>query len=82
LIAAALHRTVAFEVGAFDVDARRGWSVDVVGEAEEILHPDERARAEALGLKPWAGAADDRYVRIRAQQVSGRRVAAPSEIGR
>ena len=78
LIAAALYRTVAFEVDSFDVDARRGWSVDVVGEAEEILHPDERARAEGLGLEPWAGEARDRYVRIRAQQVTGRRIAAPA----
>ena len=78
LIAAALQRTVAFEVDAFDVDARQGWSVDVVGEAEEIRHPDERARAETLELEPWAGEARDRYVRIRARQVTGRRIASPA----
>jgi uncharacterized protein len=75
LIAAALHRTVAFEVDSFDVDARRGWSVDVVGEAEEIVHPDERARAEELSLESWAGEARDRYVRIRSRQVTGRKIA-------
>jgi uncharacterized protein len=78
LIAAALHHTVAFEVDAFDVDARVGWSVDVVGEAEEIVHPDERERAEGLGLEAWAGEVRDRYVRIRAQQITGRRIAAPA----
>jgi nitroimidazol reductase NimA-like FMN-containing flavoprotein (pyridoxamine 5'-phosphate oxidase superfamily) len=36
LLAAALYRTMAFEIDAFDVEARTGWSVDVVGEAEEI----------------------------------------------
>ena len=71
LLAAALARTVVF-----DVDARQGWSVDVVGEAEEIRDPDERARAEALGLEPWAGEARDRYVRVRARHVTGRRIAA------
>ena len=76
LLAAALARTVVFEIDAFDVDARQGWSVDVVGEAEEIRDPDERARAEALGLEPWAGEARDRYVRVRARHVTGRRIAA------
>jgi nitroimidazol reductase NimA-like FMN-containing flavoprotein (pyridoxamine 5'-phosphate oxidase superfamily) len=74
LVAAALHRTVAFETDAFDVNARTGWSVDVVGTAEELVRPDELQRAEALGLEPWAGAPRDRYVRIRAEHVSGRRV--------
>jgi nitroimidazol reductase NimA-like FMN-containing flavoprotein (pyridoxamine 5'-phosphate oxidase superfamily) len=74
LIAAALHSTVAFEVDAFDVDAHAGWSVDVVGEIAEIVHPADRARAEALGLEPWAGEVRDRYVRIRAEEVTGRRI--------
>jgi nitroimidazol reductase NimA-like FMN-containing flavoprotein (pyridoxamine 5'-phosphate oxidase superfamily) len=74
LVAAALHRTVAFEIDAFDVDVRDGWSVDVVGTAEEIVQPDDLRRAEALGLEPWAGAERDRYIRIRAEHVSGRRV--------
>lgn len=76
LIAAVLHRVVAFEVDDFDAAARAGWSVNVVGRAEEITHPDEYARAEALGLEPWAGGdVRDRYVRIRGEHVSGRRVA-------
>jgi len=75
LIAAVLHRTVAFEVDAFDVDAHTGWSVNVVGPAEEIVHPDDVARARALDLRPWAGDVRDRFVRIRAGDVTGRRVA-------
>ena len=39
LIAAALHRTVVFEVDNFNVATREGWSVDVVGTAEEIVRP-------------------------------------------
>lgn len=74
LIAAALHRTVAFEIDGFDERSRSGWSVDVVGEATEITNADERRRAEALGLEAWAGEARDRYVRIRAAEITGRRI--------
>jgi hypothetical protein len=74
LIAAALHRTVAFEVDDFSEATRTGWSVDVIGEAHEIVHPDELARAERLGLEPWAGDVRDRFVRIHTEDVSGRRI--------
>ena len=75
LIAAALRREVVFEVDDFDAATRSGWSVNVVGIAEELEDPAERARAEALELHPWAGEIRDRYVRIRAAEVSGRRIA-------
>jgi nitroimidazol reductase NimA-like FMN-containing flavoprotein (pyridoxamine 5'-phosphate oxidase superfamily) len=74
LIAAALHRTVAFEVDEYDVSARTGWSVNVVGAAEELVGRDDLTRARALGLEPWAGEFRDRFVRIRAEEMSGRRV--------
>ena len=75
LIAAALHREVVFEIDSYDVGARTGWSVNVLGIAEEIDHGPELERAEELGLDPWAGEVRDRYVRIRALEVSGRRIA-------
>jgi uncharacterized protein len=74
LIAAALNRELVFEADSFDTSTRSGWSVNVVGPAEEIDDPHERSRAEALGLEPWAGEVRDRYVRIRADNVSGRRI--------
>jgi nitroimidazol reductase NimA-like FMN-containing flavoprotein (pyridoxamine 5'-phosphate oxidase superfamily) len=74
LIAAALNRTVAFEIDEFDVSARTGWSVIVVGAAEEVVAPEELSRVRALGLEPWAGEVRDRFVRIRADEVTGRRV--------
>ena len=37
----------------------------------------ELTRVEALGLHPWAGELRDRYVRIRADDVSGRRIDPP-----
>jgi len=77
LIAAALQREIVFEIDFFDLAARTGWSVNVVGVAEEIVKSSELARAETLPLEPWAGEARDRYVRIRALEVSGRRIMAP-----
>jgi len=74
LIAAAMHREVVFEIDSFDMETRSGWSVNVLGTAEEIQHPDELTRADALGLDPWAGEVRDRYVRIRASELSGRRI--------
>lgn len=74
LIAAALHREVVFEVDDFNVAERSGWSVNVVGAADEITTAEELARVEALDLHPWAGESRDRVVRIRAEQLTGRRV--------
>jgi uncharacterized protein len=74
LIAAALNRTVAFEVDDYDLSARTGWSVLVVGTAEEIRAPEELRRVRSLDLEPWAGEVRDRYVRVRAEEVTGRRV--------
>jgi len=76
LIAAALHRQAVFEVDSYDVENRTGWSVNVVGTVEEIEEPGERARAEALDLQPWAGEARDRYVRLHAGSLTGRRIRA------
>jgi nitroimidazol reductase NimA-like FMN-containing flavoprotein (pyridoxamine 5'-phosphate oxidase superfamily) len=81
LIAAALNRDVVFEIDAYDVATRSGWSVNVVGPVEEIEEPAERARAEALGLEPWAGEVRDRYVRLHARAVTGRRICTDTEGG-
>ena len=74
LIAAALQRDVVFEIDDFDTETCTGWSVNVVGVPEEIEEVTERARAEALDLPAWAGEVRDRYVRIHAAEVSGRRI--------
>lgn len=74
LIAAALRREVVFEIDSYDIAARTGWSVIVVGTAEEIEDAGDLVRAEALDLPAWAGEIRDRYVRIRAVELSGRRI--------
>jgi uncharacterized protein len=65
--------TVAFEVDDIDVDSESGWSVLVVGCAGPAS-PSSRARAEALGLYPWAAGDRQQLVRIRPEFVSGRRL--------
>lgn len=74
LIAAALQRSVAFEVDEYDVESRTGWSVNVIGTIEEILDRAELERARALDLPCWAGELRDRYVRIRARAMTGRAI--------
>ena len=78
LIAAALEREVVFEVDSFSAPECSGWSVNVLGVAAEIVHPAELGQAEALDLPSWAGDVRDRYVRIRAREVSGRRILPPA----
>jgi nitroimidazol reductase NimA-like FMN-containing flavoprotein (pyridoxamine 5'-phosphate oxidase superfamily) len=75
LIAAALNERVVFEIDHVETERHGGWSVDVVGTAEEIVHPRDVARAEALELPCWAGEVRNRYVRIRTERVTGRRIA-------
>jgi nitroimidazol reductase NimA-like FMN-containing flavoprotein (pyridoxamine 5'-phosphate oxidase superfamily) len=74
LIAAALNGRVAFEIDEYDVSALTGWSVVAVGTAEEVVDREELARVRSLGLQPWAGEFRDRFVRIRVDEISGRRV--------
>jgi nitroimidazol reductase NimA-like FMN-containing flavoprotein (pyridoxamine 5'-phosphate oxidase superfamily) len=74
LIAAALLRSVAFEVDDYDVESRTGWSVNVTGTIEEIIGRRDLERARALDLPSWAGEARDRYVRIRTHAVTGRAI--------
>jgi nitroimidazol reductase NimA-like FMN-containing flavoprotein (pyridoxamine 5'-phosphate oxidase superfamily) len=74
LIAAVLHQTVAFEIDDYDTRTSTGWSVNVVGSPEEIVHPVDVGRAQALGLPCWAGEARDRFVRIRVHELSGRSI--------
>jgi uncharacterized protein len=69
---------VSFEADSYDQATRVGWSVVVNGLAEIIDSGTEAARLDALGLKPWAGAAERVWVRIRPSSVTGRRIPAPA----
>ena len=72
--AALSHTVVAFEVDAFSPMDHTGWSVLVQGLAHEICDPGELRRASALPLRAWASDRVNRFIRIRPQEVSGRRL--------
>ena len=73
LDAALANQVVAFEVDDLDEATGAGWSVMVTGIAEEIAD-DEVSWAHTLGLQAWAGDGGTRFMRIRCEQISGRRV--------
>ncbi|MFC4913908.1 pyridoxamine 5'-phosphate oxidase family protein [Actinomadura gamaensis] len=72
LDAALRGAVVAFEIDQIDAGARSGWSVVVVGRAR--VETDAAAIAELDGLRLVTWMPDERphYVRITAEQVTGR----------
>jgi nitroimidazol reductase NimA-like FMN-containing flavoprotein (pyridoxamine 5'-phosphate oxidase superfamily) len=73
LDAARQGRTVSFEVDEIDTPGERGWSVLAVGPCC-LASPATKARAEALGLYPWAAGDRQQLVRIRPLSLTGRRI--------
>jgi nitroimidazol reductase NimA-like FMN-containing flavoprotein (pyridoxamine 5'-phosphate oxidase superfamily) len=69
----------AFEIDGADPTARCGWSVIVLGVAEEISTPSEIRRLERLGPEPWAPGPKPHWMRIRARTVTGRRIVIGAE---
>ena len=77
LLAASMGRPIAFEVDAWDTAGHTGWSVLLRGSAEEVLDADELDNLAHLGLEPWADAVPrTHWVRIRADEITGRRIPA------
>lgn len=75
LEAAEMHHRFAFEVDHWDPDSHTGWSVMAHGSGEVVDDQEEIRRLEALGLESWAeGEASDVWVRIRLDDITGRRV--------
>jgi nitroimidazol reductase NimA-like FMN-containing flavoprotein (pyridoxamine 5'-phosphate oxidase superfamily) len=74
LSAALMKVLVAFEVDEADAATRTGWSVVVVGYCEEIRDRATRERVDGLDLDPWVAEGRDFVVRIRARNVTGRRI--------
>jgi nitroimidazol reductase NimA-like FMN-containing flavoprotein (pyridoxamine 5'-phosphate oxidase superfamily) len=76
LTALLLSTEAAFEIDGIEPDAHSGWSVIVIGTAEEITQAAEVHRLEQLGVRPLAPGDKPHWIRIRATVVSGRRIAA------
>jgi uncharacterized protein len=71
-----LRANAAFEIDGIDAGARTGWSVIIIGMAEEITSPTEIRRLDRLGLEQWAPGPKPHWMRIRAWTVTGRRIVA------
>jgi nitroimidazol reductase NimA-like FMN-containing flavoprotein (pyridoxamine 5'-phosphate oxidase superfamily) len=65
---------VAFEADHFDPLTRTGWSVLVQGRSRVVTDAVEIERHLAQPLLPWADPFAERFVEIRCERVSGRRV--------
>lgn len=70
-----LSGQAAFEIDGIEPATETGWSVVVQGPIEEIENAAEIDRLERLGLHPWAPGEKPHWIRIRANVVSGRRIA-------
>jgi len=68
----AVGRAVAYEVDGLD-DSGRVWSVVVKGHAHEVRQLHDVIDVLGLALFPWQSGAKPHYVRIQAEQVTGRR---------
>lgn len=77
LDAATEKSVVAFEADQLDPELRSGWSVTVVGHAELITDVGELVALSGTWLRPWATGRRDRFVRIRTEKVTGRRLRPP-----
>ena len=74
LAGAVLGTSVAFEIDGVDRENSQGWSVVVHGRAQELERLEEILAAEDTGLQPWAESHKDRWMRVRADEVTGRRI--------
>jgi len=70
---------VAFEADAVNSVFELGWSVMIVGRAEEIVDPTEIAETVQMGLRPWAPGSRSHVIRIQGDSISGRRIVGKSD---
>lgn len=76
-IAAHASDCVAFEVDRIDEALAQGWSVLVRGRAHPVLQPAEhRVLLARTNLRPWPQGEHDLFIRIVADHITGRRIAA------
>jgi uncharacterized protein len=73
---AARRGPVAFECDGIDGAYHTGWSVLALGDAEEVVDPNELARLERLPLAPWCTGPRSVWLRIRTTSITGRRIPA------
>lgn len=67
---------VAFEADDVDATRQAGWSVVVTGAATVVTDPAEHARLSRTGPVSWVPAAQEVFVRIEPELVTGRELVA------
>lgn len=65
---------VAFEADRIDPDTHTGWSVVVLGTAAVVSDIDSLVRISDPHHRPWAPGRRDRYLRVTAGEITGRRL--------
>lgn len=73
LAAVTIARRVAVEADGYDAGVGEAWSVVVKGEAERVEKFRDIDRVEKLLLRPWTDHPKQWFVRIRPDEVTGRR---------
>jgi len=73
-IASATEGLVGFEVDRIDDAMSEGWSVLVTGRSERVDDLAELEELVSLRIEPWAGDDRDVFVRIVADEISGRSI--------
>jgi len=77
LAAATRGAVVAFEADSLDTERGVGWSVTVIGQAQEVTDPDEIGRIKQIGLSSWAPGEREHFIRISPGILNGRRLSTP-----
>jgi hypothetical protein len=65
---------VCYEVDGIDPADATGWSVLVKGRAAELHHPEDLRRVADLPLRYWTLGDKAHWIRIVADQITGRRI--------
>jgi nitroimidazol reductase NimA-like FMN-containing flavoprotein (pyridoxamine 5'-phosphate oxidase superfamily) len=74
---AAIGQHVAFEIDGVDGMYHGGWSVLVVGRAEEEDNPTHLQDLARLPFTTWVGGPKAHWVRIKGGAITGRRITRP-----
>ena len=72
-LSAAVGNRVAYEVDGFDAPTGQAWSVVVKGMAREVRQLHELMEIVDLPVFPWQEGPKPKFVRIEADEVTGRR---------
>jgi uncharacterized protein len=65
---------VSFEIDGIDEREKTGWSVVVLGRAQQVVNAKELDDLRQTPLLPWAPGDRSQYVRISPELVTGRRI--------